>query len=432
MSTVHGAGNSPPPVTVAAGILDGIARGGGGGALTELIRAQHSKVALLVRAIAELSESRPAYRALLAVADRAPEAVSAVLIHPSVLGWAMSTTARLHAGLPAESETLALVAAAAAVRGGAGFEVGPPADLPLPSLGRLLTPAAGDRLDLTTGGELLVNGRPAGSNWRPLTRLRITDRWSVRIDGVHSPLPPAEPLLDAATAERWRAGLAAGWRILADDHPGVAEDVVTAVRTVLPMPAPPEGHTSGTYRHAFGCLGMSAPQDPTLTALTLTHELHHLKLSGLTDLFELIEMTTELGYAPWRADPRPHIGLLHGAYAHLGVAAFWRRRIEAESDEGRRHAARVEHVRWREAALEVSTDLLATAPLTGLGRRFVTGMRDEMTAWRADPMPRVVTAEATRLNDEHRASYKISPAGRPGAGARPAEPRPGGGDTPAG
>jgi HEXXH motif-containing protein len=416
MSTVHGPGNSPLPVTVPVGILDSIARGAGGAALAELIRAQHSKVVLLVRAIAELSERleparavgvRDAYRALLATAGHSPGAVRAVLVHPSVLGWAMTTTARLHAGLPADPEVLALVGAAAAVRGG-GFEVGASADrhgLALPSLGHLLSPATGDRLELRDG--MRVNGRPAGPDWRPLTRLRITGRWSVRIDGVHSPLPPAEPLLGPAEAERWRAGLGAGWGILAADDPEVAADVAAAVRTVLPLPAPPEGHTSGTYRHAFGCLGMSPPRDPRLTALALTHELHHLKLSGLTDLFELIETTTELGYAPWRDDPRPPIGLLHGAYAHLGVAAFWRRRIDAERDEEARHDARVEYVRWREAALEVSDDLLATAPLTVLGRRFVTGMRDELAGWRDDPMPRAVTAEATRLNDDHRARFQV-------------------------
>jgi HEXXH motif-containing protein len=112
------------------------------------------------------------------------------------------------------------------------------------------------------------------------------------------------------------------------------------------------------------------------------------------------------GYAPWRDDPRPHVGLLHGAYAHLGVAAFWRRRTTAETDRAVLRHAGVEYVRWREAALEVCDGLLSEAPLTALGRRFVLGMSDEMAGWRKDVMPHAVTAEATRLNDEHRARFR--------------------------
>ncbi|WP_250031066.1 HEXXH motif domain-containing protein [Paractinoplanes maris] len=432
MSTVQGAGHNPPAFTVPVGILDSIARGGGGSALTELSRAQHSKAVLLVRAIAELG-SRPgpswaadvadSYQALLAVADQAPGAVREVLVHPSVLGWAMSTTVRLHGGLPAEPGVLAQIGAAAALRGRAAFAFTgrsapvDPGGLALPSLGYLRQPPAGDGLDLRIeagGGGMWLNGvpvardregLPTGPGWRPLPRLQVDARWPVQVDGVASPLPGPEPLLDAAQAARWRDGLAGGWRILAADHPGTAADVAAVVRTVLPLPSPPEGHASGTYRHAFGCIGMSVPREPTLTALSLTHELHHLKLSGLTDLFELIETSAVLGYAPWRDDPRPAIGLLHGAYAHLGVAAFWRRRVGAEPGAVARHDAGVEYVRWREAALTVSDDLLATAPLTALGRRFVTGMRAELAGWRADPIPRSVTAEAARLNDEHRALY---------------------------
>ncbi|MFC6481384.1 HEXXH motif-containing putative peptide modification protein [Streptomyces goshikiensis] len=30
-------------------------------------------------------------------------------------------------------------------------------------------------------------------------------------------------------------------------------------------------------------------------------------------------------WAPWRSDPRPLEGLLHGAYAHLALAGYWQR-----------------------------------------------------------------------------------------------------------
>lgn len=400
-----------------------MARGGGGPALARLARAQQSKIILLVRAIALLARSRAvdeAYRQLAAVADQAPEAARTVLTHPPVLDWAMTTVSRLDAGLNAQPETLGFVAAAAALRGRVTASLTLPggSGIGLPSLGHLAHP--GERVEFRCGpdglrldgarSELDDAGRPTGVGWAPLPRLRVTDRWTVLVDHPHDPLPRPCPLLGAREAARWRDQLAAGLRLLGAHDGADADDIAATVRTVAPLPAPPSGHASGTYRHAFGCLGMSPPADPRLTAVTLVHELHHMKLSALMDLFELIEPSSDLRYAPWRDDPRPPAGLLHGAYAHLGVSSFWRRLAGAEHGPAR-HRSLVEYVRWREGALAVCDDLLAAAPLTDVGRRFVAGMRDRMAGWRADPIPRQVTAEAARLNDEHRSQHRGRKAG---------------------
>jgi uncharacterized protein len=71
---------------------------------------------------------------------------------------------------------------------------------------------------------------------------------------------------------------------------------------------------------------MSAPPDPIIGTVTLTHEIQHVKLGALLDLVTLtLPDDGRRYYAPWRDDPRPLGGLLHGVYAYLGVTEFWRR-----------------------------------------------------------------------------------------------------------
>ena len=68
----------------------------------------------------------------------------------------------------------------------------------------------------------------------------------------------------------------------------------------------------------------AVPDDATLAVL-LVHEVQHLKLSAVLDVCDLFDRddTRTLG-VPWRDDPRPVEGVLHGVYAHLAVADVWR------------------------------------------------------------------------------------------------------------
>jgi hypothetical protein len=71
-------------------------------------------------------------------------------------------------------------------------------------------------------------------------------------------------------------------------------------------------------------------------AVGLLHETQHSLLNATTYLFDLIETPHTPGYSPWRDDPRPTSGILHGAYAYLAVTRFWR----AEAAAGNGQAAK--------------------------------------------------------------------------------------------
>jgi uncharacterized protein len=139
---------------------------------------------------------------------------------------------------------------------------------------------------------------------------------------------------------------------------------------------------------------MSEPPGSVDVALTLAHETQHIKLSAVLDLIRLLcPDNGSRYYAPWRDDPRPAAGLLQGAYAFLGVTAFWRRQrdVTAALDS----LAEVEFARWRDAVALACETLLVSGQLTEDGQIFVTTMAETLRPWRDEP----VADEAQRLAD---------------------------------
>ncbi|MFF4874916.1 HEXXH motif domain-containing protein [Micromonospora sp. NPDC000668] len=433
-------------------ILDDLAKGQGGSASIELLRAaQHSKNLMLVRALVVLTHRvdhpdraavEAAYRM---VGGLTRDQRRAAWGHPPVAAWAFGTASLLRRGgrAAAYPGLLAAVAAAAAVRARADADLdlplnpATPGRLDLPGLGTLRVDptatrarvrCAGGRAEVRCAGERIEIGydHVPDHRWRPFPELRATHgglslrllldtgTWrhvptTVEV-GAH---PIAGPVSDPG---RWLHRLRGAWRLLTDEHRAVAEELAAALCALVPLAAPRAGVRSGTFHHGFGSVAMSLPPDARSTAVTLAHEIQHLKLAGLTDLFPLVEPGPEESfYAPWRPDPRPLDGLLHGAYAHLGVAGFWRRQRLVEHDRAARHHAEVEFARWTRAAGETVQVLTARPRLTTVGRCLVDGMAPVLDRWAREPVTPDAAAEAGQLLAAHRARWD-----RERAGARPA------------
>ncbi|GGM47079.1 HEXXH motif domain-containing protein [Micromonospora sonchi] len=422
-----------------ARVLDELAAGRGGVAAVERLRAaQRSKTLLAVRALVLLvRETRhpdeaavcSAYRLLTALP---PAERTAALGHPPVAAWAFGTASLLRRGEPGATHPglLAAVAAAAAVRAGTDADLDVPLDpgaagrLDLPGLGTVLLPpstrrarvrvsdgrarayGAGERIDIGTGP-------PTDPRWRPVPRLEVAHRGlplSLLLDTPawrHVPAAGTGHRIGGTVTGAWRSRLAGGWRLLVEHHRPVAGEISAALRVLAPLPAPRAGTRSGTFHHAFGSVTMSMPPDARSAAVTLAHEIQHLKLAALTDMFALIEPgPRELFYAPWRRDPRPLDALLQGAYAHLGVAGFWRRQTRVARAGAPRHHAEVEFARWHRAADETVRVLAAQRRLTPVGRRLVHGMAGMLDRWAGEPVSRQAATEAGRLLDAHRARWE--------------------------
>jgi HEXXH motif-containing protein len=376
---------------------------------------------------------RHAYSALATVRAVAPHAVDHVLDYPSVGAWATRTARLLHrrATATARPGYLAAVAAAAAVHGAVPLTIRLAPDpsrwgIHLPSLGVALVPRAGEEVHVRSavgGSEVAVPGTtvtiPAdphqdGPQWQGTRKIAVSScgfTANFLLDGWASAhLPPGlsgrQNVSNPVQVEQWRRRIAAGWDLLVQYHEEVAREVEAAIRVLTPLPAPSHDLVSATLTDAFGCVFLSLPPDARSVAITLTHELQHAKLTAIMDLFSLLEADTgEFFYAPWRNDPRPLVALLHGTYAHLGVAAFWRRQRYHEEYAAEARHAHAEYARWRRAAHEVAHVLLTSGQLTPTGCSFVAAMAQMLDRWTADPIPEEAVTLARQLAEEHRTRW---------------------------
>ncbi|WP_328589260.1 FxsB family cyclophane-forming radical SAM/SPASM peptide maturase [Actinomadura logoneensis] len=419
-------------LTLPEKVFAGLAQGGGGAyAVDELWRVQRSKRLLLLRWVREAAKSRDpareararqAYALLADIQGRAPEAVRAVLDHPSVGLWAHAVAAG-----DGDTDAITALAAAAAVRARDPRPievVGGPDGLLLPSLG-LAAPITGTGVVRAGPGAPVTIASDTGTvtlpaddphreapGWhglRPLEaeyhgmalRLLLDD-----CDPLRSAGGEPTPRLTPDEVERWRTVLRRAWRLLVRWHWTIAEEASRTLRVLAPISAPAQGMRSSTVHESFGAVYVSLPPDEREMAVTLAHEVQHAKLGALNDAVPLSRPDDgRRYYAPWRDDPRPAAGLLTGAYAHLGVAGFWRRQRHHEyGDQAMR--AHTEFAHWRDAAALVTGTLLRSGALTDEGARFAAEMDRTLRAWRREPVPSAALDRARKAAHQHRERWR--------------------------
>ena len=250
--------------------------------------------------------------------------------------------------------------------------------------------------------------------WRGLRAIRATAReLTLRLvvdDLDPDRMPSAGTLggrLSPAEATRWQRLLPPAWDLLTDQPGTTADEIHAALQVLTPLRRPSHGQVSATSRAAFGGVALSPPADALALAVSLAQEVQHAKLGAVLDLVPLIEPDDGQRYgAPWCAHPRcadawcedarrdggrcdravPIGGLLERAYGCLGVTGFWRWQRLAE-DRAAAARARLEYLRWRDAAATAATVLGASGRLTGAGRIFVGGMAATVQAWADEKMP---------------------------------------------
>lgn len=375
--------------------FNALAAGGGGpAAMAELAAARSSRNKLLAHALMELTRKvggepaaivENAYWTLAAVESSDPEAVAAVLDYPAVSSWLLQTAIQLDQGEVRKATPiwLSAVAAAAVVRSAATATVDLTAMdgvISLPTLGEAI--AGSDRAQLVSSPYSAVletrqgsiDIRPGAAGWQGLPcvtaehrGLQLTLSFDTWEDGWFGDIPVVPTQQVSA---RWCDVLTEGWHVLAARRPATAEEAACTLRMLVPLHIKGIQQASGTPQDAFGCVAMSLPSDPTVAAVTMAHELQHTKLSALNDLVPLVDKDAETTFhAPWRPDPRPALPLLHGIYAHLTVADFWR-----GQDESR-------FARWRTAVTETAAVLLQSRVLTSAGEHFVHGIINHAAEW---------------------------------------------------
>ncbi|MFJ6656850.1 HEXXH motif domain-containing protein [Streptomyces sp. NPDC091377] len=439
--------------------------GGGGSAeaVDFLVRGERARRLLLLRTLLDrlgplptpLTPPAEAWRTVKEAAGRAPEAVEALLLAPATGGWIAHLLRRVHGpatGPPlwAEAGQLGALAVAAALRAGTRTRTRvalTDGTLHLPGLGtaRLPDPAPGLAVGLarTDDGRLTLEGtgrdgrprtvrcHPATApvtaddhdpHWLPLRTLTLTHPaphgpLAVPLDDLDpyrdldDPMPPAR--LDPGEARAWQSLFTEAAALLAEPggsgpgrmDPAWIRSVVPWGRTAATPPAPPTVLLSGSSADAFGAMVISRPATALPLAETLVHEFQHSKLGALLHLFPLLDDDRAARYyAPWRGDPRPLTGLLHGAYAFTAVAGFWRDRMTdpVHADRGAYHFA----LRRLQCRLAVRT-LLTSGRLTPAGHRLVSGLAGTLDAWLREPVPPAALARARTAASLHRTEWRL-------------------------
>ncbi|WP_433271663.1 aKG-HExxH-type peptide beta-hydroxylase [Actinosynnema sp. CS-041913] len=369
-----------------------------------------------------------AWRLLLRVEDEAPDLVDDVIMFPAVGLWLRRALERLDGGfadnaaIRAEIGVVHAVAAASAVRAGLSFTLRVPVShgvVSLPTVGRFDVPVA-DGVDfvlLSRAGSrttLSLAGTALDGEFRAARRHRSAAA-GARLDVVFDDTDPHRAFADTPTPpnplsdngfERWCAQLDDAWSVLVSWHRGYAAELSEGLLSIVPLTGG-EKLVGASSAAAFGAVALCEKPSADDLADALVHELQHSKLNAVLELVSLHE--TEDGrhfYAPWRDDPRPLNGVLHGIYAFASVVEFWharRRHVPA-------HRAAAAGFAFVQRSLQVRSaidDIAATARLNEWGRLFLTSLSRRLAACEADLTPADRTGPVADLVADHRAFWRV-------------------------
>jgi HEXXH motif-containing protein len=254
----------------------------------------------------------------------------------------------------------------------------------VPTMGLLVD----DGIDSLAANRLLVVVAGSGT-----ARLEVTiddiDPWR----DCHS-RPVAARLSVSARAE-WSALIDEAWTLLTAHGPHHAGEVASIVTSVVPLrPDPAYSNVSATNGDAFGGFAADFVPDAAGFAATLVHEATHSKVNALHDIDPLYQDDgTARYFAPWRPDPRPLAGVIHGLAAFTAVADVWGR-LRAVSGLEQRATRQVAILRVQ---LERALDEIRDVPnLTAAGRRLVDATSDSVERLMDEHLPRADQLVANR------------------------------------
>ncbi|MFF5445037.1 HEXXH motif domain-containing protein [Streptomyces sp. NPDC012888] len=367
-----------------------------------------SKRLVVLRAILDAAppgETHDHWQLLEAAERHHPDAVRDVLLYPATGVWAEETLRRLHDpdGPPADLAHLGALAAAAALRAGLPFTtVLRPVQgrVALPTLG-LLRPARPGRAALDERSWDPDDPAVLPLHTLPTGRTVLDDLDPYRAPSHTGSVRPARRLTPKGH-KRWDTQWSGAQTLLERYDTARAGEIGELLRSVVPLAG--GARSAGATLPAAAGSVLARGQAPPALAATLVHEVQHGKLGALTDVLPLHTADrTPRYWAPWRTDPRPLEGLLHGTHAHLALAGYWQRAALYGA-----RAAWAGHARCRAQVAAVLPVLRHEPRLTAAGREFVDAMIEAEQAMDALAPPGDQHATARRALDLERRAWRAA------------------------
>lgn len=407
-----------------------------------LEQSQHSHRRLALRAlldqlrvnpaaVGKLVEPEKAWRTLAAAEQRDPGALADILLYPAVGVWLTRALHYTRPGSPGpwpELGYLNVVAAAAAVRCGVPCGIRVPVwhgSVSLPTVGHLRLPgtfpvgsvevhSAGEASRIQVSKAVSVPLDDTGTAFTPAREHTCTSHgltlraWLDDQDPYHGfgePRPPAD-LTDSDAAE-WRKVLDEAWDVLTLNHPAYARELAAGLRGLVPIE--PDTDTVGASSPAaFGGIRLSANGSATEFAEAMVHEMQHSKLNALLGLVQLtVDDNVRRHLAPWRDDPRPLIGVVHGIYAFTCGVEFWLRHGTVTDDVAA--ARRIDFdIAHRRLQVRRAVHTLASSDrLTPAGTALVDAVSARLAVCEQAPVDPALSRTVTELVDDHRALWRL-------------------------
>jgi HEXXH motif-containing protein len=401
--------------------------------------AQHSRRRLALRALLDQLAANPgavgrgvtpeeAWRILAVAEQRDPAAVADILMYPTVGVWlarALHHTRHHRHTAWRELGYLHLIAAAAAARCGHACTVRVPVwhgVVSLPTVGHARVPGAfpmGSVDVISAGADSRIQVNHAvtvrfddaaftAARQQVNTSRDVTLRaWLEDTDPYHGfgePRPPTE-LTEPEFAE-WRKLLDEAWDVLTLNHPEQARELAAGIRALGPIE--PDADTVGASASAaFGGIRLSANGSATEFAEALVHEMQHSKLNALLDLVKLIDDDGAERYlAPWRDDPRPLVGLVHGVYAFTSGVEFWLAQ-EPTTRETETRGVTFDIAYRRLQVRRALHTLRASGHLTQPGTELVDTVSNRLAVCEQLPVSTTLSRTATAMIDDHQALWRL-------------------------
>ena len=172
-------------------------------------------------------------------------------------------------------------------------------------------------------------------------------------------------------------------------HPESFAEMRESLHVVALKPLLAGGFTNLTHSDLPGAFIAGVVANRWELADTFIHEMAHSRLFALEDCGTFFDeaacdpVADERYYSPWRDDPRPLRGVLHGVYVYVPVCVFWQRLLGSGVVSGDTAAYALDRVLRIYAQLELGLrELEAHAMPSARGRALLDGLRVELDAIR--------------------------------------------------
>lgn len=157
-------------------------------------------------------------------------------------------------------------------------------------------------------------------------------------------------------------------------------------------PKPPTGeYANTTFSTLPGAMVLSLVPHPLEMADRIVHELHHDRLFCIEEFHALLEDGVEDApeggrfYSPWRQDPRPLRGILHGLYVFIAVGRFWLRVLTARTTSESDRTMAAERLRRTAGQLATAVQVLEeNARFTPFGNGIFDQLRADVDTLSGD------------------------------------------------